>query len=195
MPHPPNFETNSFPLLIFALVVRLVIGPLSLNSQASVEQSRFSMEGREIARPTQVPDEILQILRQNEYVLSCFEFLRREDEAPSQIPLSWFVGSKIHLDGPNEIDFVVRPRDLNESPSANRCLYGAQVIPFWVFRKMPKGFDLVLQVHEHDLTVLNTRSKGYRDIETWSSTATTQTTLIYKFDGNQYRLASKRTTE
>lgn len=183
---------RTFSLLIFAVVVRLALSPLSLNSQTSVEQSQFSMEGPRVTRPTRIPDGILQILRKNEYVLSCFEFLRRENDAPNEVPSSWFIGSRIHLDGPNEIDFVVQPRDLNESPSANRCLYGARVVPFWVFRKVPKGFDLVLQVHEHDLMVLNTRSNGYRDIETWSSTAITQTTLIYKFDGNQYRLASKK---
>jgi len=167
----------------------------SHSAQPPAEQSEFSQEVIKITRPSDAPKDVLQILRRNEYVLNCLQFLRQEDEAPDEIPSSWFVASEIHLGGPKEVDFVVQPRELGRVPAENRCLFGARVIPFWVFRNTPKGFELILEVHEHDLTVLSTRSKGYRDIETWSSTAITQTTWLYKFDGRRYVPFKRKDTE
>jgi hypothetical protein len=168
-------------LMASILFLRVAGRPLQGQASLSGEQSVFGMEMVPVAEPVVVPEDVLQILRKTNYVLTCL----KERQAPSDIPASWFVGSRIHLDGPDEPDLVVLP--------ANGCLLGANVAPFWVFRRTARGFELVLEISVHDLRVLKGRSNGYRDIETWSSTAVTHTTLHFKFNGRRYELTQKKT--
>ncbi len=158
------------------------------------EQSKFAVEGIEIAKPVRIPEAVVKILREDKYVRGCL----RQDQPSTEIPASWFVGSKIHLNESDETDLIVLPRQLSaqdNSPSENACLYGANVAPFWVFRKMPGGYVLVLGISALGLKVLSTKSNGYRDISTWSSTAVTQTTLFFRFDGHKYRLSTKKASD
>jgi hypothetical protein len=147
------------------------------NKPGSREQLVFSTEQQllPVERPVSIPEGALQALRDNEYVRTCLS----KGQTPEEIPASWFVGSEIHLDGPDEIDLIVLPN--------NGCLLGANIGPFWVFRKTPQAYELVLDVHVHDLRVLGTRSNGYRDIRTWSATAVTRTTVLFRFDGHKYQ--------
>lgn len=165
----------------------------SVEPQSTIEQSRFAVEGTEIARPVGVPESVVEILRHDKYVSDCLN----EGQQPSEIPESWFVGSQIRLNGSQEIDLIVMPRQLPlkaNAPTDNACLYGAHVAPFWVFRETANKSTLVLGLSAVGLEVLNTRSNGYRDIRLWSSTAVTQTTFIFHFDGHQY-LKYKEKTE
>lgn len=167
-------------LVTSILFLRVAGNPTQAQVSLSREQSVFGMEMVPVAQPVVVPEDVLQILRKNDYVLTCL----KGRQTPNDIPASWFVGSRIHLDGPDEADLVVLP--------ANECLLGANVAPFWVFRGTPRGFELVLDISVHDLRILKSRSNGYRDIETWSSTAVTHTTLHFKFNGTRYELTEKK---
>jgi hypothetical protein len=164
----------------------------SVEPPSTIEQSRFAVEGIEIARPVGVPESVVEILRHDKYVSGCLN----ESQQPSEIPASWFVGSQVRLNGSRETDLIVMPRQLPlraNAPTDNACLYGAHVAPFWVFRETANKSILVLGLSAVGLEVLNTRSNGYRDIRLWSSTAVTQTTFIFHFDGHRYVEFKKRT--
>jgi hypothetical protein len=157
----------------------------------SQEQSVFGMEQETapIERPVDIPESVLQILRKSEYVLGCL----REGQSPDEIPASWFVGSEIHLNGPDEIDLVAMPRMLVDVPAPNRCLVGANVAGFWIFRRVTQGYELVLEVSAHHIEVLGSRSKGFRDIRTYSSTVDTLFTVTFRFDGQKYKTHQEKT--
>jgi hypothetical protein len=69
----------------------------------------------------------------------------------------------------------------------NKCLLGANLVPFWVFRKTAEKHELVLSITALGLEVLNTKTNDYSDIRIASATAQSVRTVIFKFDGRQYR--------
>ncbi len=95
------------------------------------EQVMFAMEGVRVSRPIDLPDNALRVMRKNTTVLSCLE----QGKSPDDIPGTWFVASEIHLRTSNQFNLVVMPRQTSESPSANRCLFHAHSIPFWILIK------------------------------------------------------------
>jgi hypothetical protein len=144
------------------------------------EQWHFSSELdiTPMKRPVEVPDEVLVLLRKNSIVLrnkSCL----REAGTSDRIPSSWFVASEVHLDGPDERDLIILPK--------NGCFLGANLGPFWIVRNSPEGYRLVLSWVAHDLEVLPTRSNGYHDIRLTSATADMISTTICRFDGQKYQ--------
>jgi hypothetical protein len=149
-------------------------------------------------KPVEVPAGALQVLRDtltmDRGTLYC---IKKGGLEPDQVSASWFVGSEIHLDGPEEVDLIVRPNvfklGTRELPEAASCLLGAHVIPFWVLRNIGGRYSLLLETWVVTLGVLSSRTNGYRDIQTISSTAVTRTTLLYKMDVAQYQLAEKKT--
>src|SRR5208283_3998356 len=160
---------------------------LSQNNQGapSQEQTTFSMERIGVRQPIDIPYSVLQLLRKDKYVLDCLE----EGQDPNTITSDWFVGSKIHLNGAREIDLFVQSREQSQVPAKNRCLLGANVERFWIFRPARGRHELVLEISAHDLRVLDTRHNGYRDIETTSQTAVSTTKLLFRFDGARYHIA------
>lgn len=162
--------------------------PQGTRKPDSEEQSHFDVEyeygAHPIVHPINIRKDILEILRTDKRrVLVC---AKSKGISADQIPGDWFVGSVIHLDGPNERDLFVQPRfDLDLKPS-NRCLFGANIGPFWLFRITSTGYQLILDTDAHDLIALSTRTNGFRDVELESATATMVSTTIFKFDGRKY---------
>jgi len=164
------------------------------------EQTNFSSDAGSAQEFTRKPVEVsmgaLQVLRDtlSRGLLNC---IKGHGATPDQVPASWFVGSEIHLDGPEEMDLIVRPNvfklGTRELPEAANCLLSANVIPFWVLRNIGGRYSLLLATYALELDVLNSRTNFYRDIQTVSSTAVTRTTLLYKMDVAQYQLAEKKT--
>jgi hypothetical protein len=175
-------------VLAFVLVFVIEGGRLKNVSASSREQSQFSMEtgAVPVRSPKDLPQGALQLLREDRMILNCSQAAKMQ---PDQVPASWFVASEIHLDGSVEKDLVVQGRDLHLTPAPNRCLMGANVAPFWVLRKTRTGYSLVLSVAAHDLGVLETRSKGFRDIEAFAMTAVTGFSATYEFDGEKYQVS------
>lgn len=129
------------------------------------EQTEFSSEYDTVDHPVRLPEGVLQILKDDRHVLLA---MRGNNMPPDQLPPNaWFVASQVHLARPDEADLMVM--GVEE-------LRGADVNTFWVFRRTPGRYELVLHIAVHDLKVLDRVSKGYRDIQTWSSTAVTHTT-------------------
>jgi hypothetical protein len=173
---------NGKALLIIFVGLTEIVAETQGNKTLPTEQSLFGMEGPAIERPVTLPAGVLKILQKNDFVLTCLE----KDRSPNEIPASWFVGSEIHLDGPGQIDLIVVPK--------NGCLLGANVGPFWIFRKVRMSYVLILDVSSHDLEVLGTRWNGLRDIKIWSATVNTLTSEVFRFDGQRYITHEKKST-
>jgi len=146
--------------------------PESKSSRPS-EQRHFSAEVAGVDNPVAIPPSVLAILRQDKMVLNTLEY---EDIFSEKIPLSWFSASAIHLK-PGEADLIVMGKE---------SLAGANVVTFWVFCSTDHGYKLVLTAPAHDLIVMNTRWKGHRDIELASESAVQFSSVLCRFDGEQY---------
>ena len=161
---------------LLALLIALAIGEASAQAsrRSQKEQSHFGAEVA-IRKAAEIPTDVLSILREDKRNQTCLG----DGESPTNITSSWFVGSQIHLNGDGDADLVVTAR--------NECLLGANIIPFWVFRNTRQGHELVLSVSALGLDVLNTKTNNYRDIRTSAATARAAYTVIFKFDGKEYR--------
>jgi hypothetical protein len=138
------------------------------------------MEDKTFTRGVSVPDAVLGMLRKDERVLS---YLQAIDKTPQELTTEPFVASEIHLSGSEEKDLIVMGTD---------GLLGANVTPFWVFRKRSSGYQLVLHVFAHDLKVENARSAGMRNISTGTATSQAGTISLYKFYRGGYHLANSK---
>jgi hypothetical protein len=173
-------------LVKFCLTVLLIASTVGgAFAQASrrlrKEQSHFGAEVA-IRKPVEIPPDVLSILREDKRNQTCL----RDGESLTNITSSWFVGSRIHLSVDGDVDLVVTAR--------NKCLLGANLVPFWVFRSRPQAHELVLSVSALGLDVLNTKTNNYRDIRTGAATAQSVRTVIFKFDGKEYRPEKHATT-
>ncbi len=139
------------------------------------EQTLFGAEDDAVERPVKLPKTVLQILAKNEHVI---QYLKAERKSPDELTTESFLASEIHLDGANETDLI----------ATGIGLLRGNVATFWVFQPSPHGYKIILHTVAHDLRVLNTRSKGYRDIETGSPIAGTAQMAVYCFDRTRYRL-------
>lgn len=169
-------------LLVSATVFLMLIAstPQAVRGQHVPRgQSRFGAEIT-IKNPVEIPSDVLSILRGVKRNQTCLG----ESESADSITKSWFVGSEIHLNGRRLVDLVVTAR--------NECLLGANIVPFWVFRNTSRGHKLVLSVSALSLDVLNTRRNSYRDIRTRVATASSTYSIIFRFDGKEYRPLNRR---
>ena len=144
------------------------------SSEQQREQTSFGAE-EEIVHPVPTPKDVLQILRSN--VRN--QRLLAKEQKPDEMPASWFVTSEINLKDDSMSDLIVM--------AAEPRLLGANIVPFWIFRNTLQGHELVLTVSALSLEVLDTKTNGYRDIRTGAATAKSGYTIIFKFDGKEYR--------
>lgn len=157
------------------------------------EQSGFNYEFEidPIRRPVKPSVAALQTLSKDKLVASCLSIAGLR---PEELPGNWFVASEIHLTHLDKLDLIALPGGrLPDTPpgeiSRNACLVGANTGGFWVLRKTPRGFELVLSEMAHNLEVLKTRSHGFRDIRLYTISLRSTTIQDFKFDGKQYRLS------
>jgi hypothetical protein len=151
------------------------------STQARTEEQTVFESETKIERPVPVPDDVLRILRQDKRNQTCLG----KRESLDKIPASWFVASEIDLNYDQIPDLVV--------VAVNPCLFGANINPFWVFRKTDRGYEAALRVYALALELLKTRTNGFRDIRTSAATAVEVTTTTYTFDGRRYRPRRSRT--
>jgi hypothetical protein len=178
--------------LLMVLFVALY-SPLFARGQGKAasldEQTHFSVEQEivPVQRPEPITEELLRVLRTDDLVLKVTRGCPvAADAGNSKIEASWFVASKIHLNGRDEIAFVILPK--------KPCMNGANVGPFWIARQVAKnGYRLILDAGGLGLDVLSTKHNGYSDIEVRSATAASVSTVIFRFDGQTYRKFSAET--
>ncbi len=165
------------------------------NAPRGQEQSNFTVELEigPIQRPVQLSGTALSTLSKDKRVASCLEDAGLR---PEQLTADWFIASEIHLGGPRERDLIVQPGGpIPGTPpgevSQNFCLVGANTAQFWVLRKTPQGFALVVSQMAHDLKVLRTRTNGLRDIRLAAAVGGYYAALDYRFNGHSYEIAGR----
>jgi hypothetical protein len=153
------------------------------------QQREFSME-KEIVplrKPLPLPESAAQALKMDGAVSSC----AKDENLPNERALaSWFVASEIDLGKPDEPDLIVLPAEVFSPQTMqtppNGCFLGPYTMTFWVLGKVGPGYDVVLRVDAHDLTVLLSKWNGYHEIETSISNMRGSVTTMYRFNGRRY---------
>jgi hypothetical protein len=140
------------------------------------------MESNPVRCSVAIPKDVLEILRDEEWVQNCLD----EAQSPKEIPAAWFAASRIQLGDRQEVGLVVLPN--------YGCLLGAHSASFWIFRRTPKGYELVLNESALDLKILNSKTNGIRDVELYDANLAYQLVRLFRFDGKEYRLAKRTET-
>ena len=181
-------------ILTISCLLNTSVAAAPKGKQGRKEQISFSVEQElvPIEKPSDLPYEALQVLAKEAGVASCLE---NQGISGNKLPSSWFIASEIHLDGQNEVDFVVLPNLESEPqhhPGPAVCFLGANTGQFWIIRKTSAGYGLVLSLFTHGLGVLDSRSHGLRDVEAVTVSANGETRSLFKFNGEQYKLHSEK---
>src|SRR5208282_1683510 len=147
------------------------------------EQMRFGLE-ESVTQPVAIPDAVLAILRTDSVVITS----RCGDGQPAfNISASWFEAAQVHLNGPEEIGLLVKAKD--------GCLFGANIGPFWVFRKTQHGYELLLDVDALGVELLPSRTQGHKDISAGAVAGGKAVSVFYKFDGRKYQESGSKVEE
>jgi hypothetical protein len=174
-------NTRMFRLQSTALLVIGALLPHEAESEQakkhpSKEQIKFGLE-ESVNQPVPIPDAVLAALKTDSEVRTsrCVD----GDQPSLTVSALWFEASQIHLDGAGEIDLLVKAK--------NGCLLGANIGPFWIFRKAQDGYELVLNVSALGLELLPTRTNGHKDVSAGAVAGGEFGTVVYKFDGRRYQ--------
>ncbi len=165
------------------LLVNSALPALSQSVPKLKEQTHFSAEDEDVNHPVAIPAEVLAILARDKQVQNVLD---DQKIAPANLPSSWFSAAQVQLGSKGEQDLIV---------GSKGPIMGANISPFWVFIHDSHGCKLALSVSVHDLFVKRTRSHGYRDLELDAMTASRITTANFRFDGNEYKESSEKTTD
>lgn len=171
-------------LAVIGAVLTITTEPQQSKQSPAPEQTRFGLE--ELVRhPVRLPEAVLKILGDDGEVRSsrCVS----EDDQAQAISASWVEASQIHLDGPNEADLLVKAKD--------RCLFGANIGPFWIFKSSPQGYRLVLAVSALGVDVLRHKTNGMRDVSAGAVAGGKAVSVRFKFDGQKYAQSETKTEE
>jgi hypothetical protein len=124
-----------------------------------------------LQRPIPVPEAALKALR------------NALQATPDELPAERLQASKIHLEGSTEVDLVVP------------VLAGGHAAFFYILRPTSDGYQLIFDSGGDSMTVLRTKSHGYRDLQIEGITMAGKNvrTLIYRFDGHKYVKTSEKT--
>lgn len=161
-------------VLFLSISLFLQIGICEAQVRNGKIQRSFGAED-EVTQPVGLPDEVLKSLRADRRVLSCLE----TGQTSNDITANWFIASAVDLKGDRADDLVV--------VANNPCLFGANIVPFWVFRKASDNYQLVLAAHGLQLELLASRTRTVRNVRVHSATARKVSSKLYRFDGSAYR--------
>lgn len=134
------------------------------------EQTDFGADSQ-LERPIPVPEAALKTLR------------NALQATPDELPAEQLQASEIHFGGSTETDLVVP------------LIGGGHAAFFYILRPTSDGYQLVFDSGGDSMTVLRTRSHGYRDLQVEGITMAGKnvTTVIYRFDGHKYVKTSEKT--
>jgi len=169
------------PALSAALVVLLLFGLPGLAAPPA-DQNSFSQEGI-LENPVTLAPEVLKVLLETD---AAKEGLAYAAAAQRANPAQLFRAAQVHLSHADGADLVV----IGVCP-----MCGADNAWFWVVGSAAKNPKVILVAGGKELQVLESSSKGYRDIQSvWSSPSETDTT-VYHFNGAQYELRKRKSTK
>jgi hypothetical protein len=163
-------------LMSAAISVSVMTNSTSTNSDRQTqqegprEQTEFGADS-DLDRPIPLPKAALDALR------SALK------ATPEELPGEELKASEIHLADTAETDLIV-PR-----------LAGSHTAFFYILRQTASSYKLIFDSGGDAMTVLQSRSHGYRDVKVWGFTQAgrSQSTVIYKFNGVQYVRFSEKT--
>ncbi len=146
------------------------------------EQVSFGLE-QAVDRPVPVPDEVLIILKTDPDVITsgCL------DRSQLSGKTSLFEASQVHLSGPEEVGLLVKAK--------NACLFGANIGPFWIFRKTSQRYELLLSVSALGIEILPGKTNGFRDVSAGAMAGGKVVYVLYKFDGHKYNESGSKVGE
>jgi hypothetical protein len=167
--------------IAFFLLLAFTFSSAAQTSTKKKEQSFFNLESN-IQNRAKIPNAILNILRKDEDTQMCFQ-----REEPEEFSSDWYAASVIHLERKESADLVIMP--------TNACLWGANIGPMWVFKRVGLDYVLVLKIHALGFEVLDSRTKDVRDIKVYAASAIELYTTLCRFDGKRYRIISSKTSK
>ena len=177
-----NFSKYGALILFFGCLFIQVSGQSKKVKQTEnlKEQTSFSSEGK-ISNAVNLPPDILKQLAR--YDDGQLEKCQQDKTTHKKNAAGHFAASKINLNDDKQSDFVVQAQTL--------CFMGAHNTTFWIFtnlkQKSTVQYQLTFDIAVDFLKILNTSTKGLRDIETASHTAVELYTINWKYDGEKYR--------
>lgn len=142
------------------------------------EQMHFSAEDESVKRPVAIPKSVLTTLKNDEEIR---DVIANGDGPQLMFTTAWFRASVVHLSVMNRRDLVV---------AGAGPVGGANVNLFWIFRSTSHGYELVLKGPAHDLEILKTRWRGYRDIEMSAESSVQLFSSKFRFNGRRYMKVS-----
>jgi len=177
-------RVRSAMLLIIAALLARGAESQQTKKRPSQEQMRFRLE-ESVDQPVPIPDAVLAVLSSDSEVRAsgCVD----QGQPALKISASWFEASRIHLDGPEEIDLLVKAKD--------GCLFGANIGPFWIFKKTQHGYELLLAISALGVELLPSRTNGHKDISAGAAAGGKAVTVFYKFDGRTYQESGNKVDE
>lgn len=178
-----DFLLLQLPKLLLGVFL-LVPGTSQIGSKEHPsEETSFSMEFP-FKQPVALNEAARRTLAADK---SIADVMKDERLSIETIPEDWFQASEVHLGPRGETDLVVMGKGV---PT------GRYSAAFWILRPTPKGYEIVLAIHTHDLTLLKNKTHGLRDIAVGESYAAAGERLstgggrdsdTYKFDGQHYQ--------
>lgn len=138
-------------------------------------QTVFDLQGT-VKKEAKIPDAVIAVLKSDEIVDGCF---REKGEIIDEAKL--FAASDIDLNADGKPDLIIKAGDA--------CLFGANQGPFWVFYRMPDGYQKVLSASGLRLKVLSAKTNSFYQIEISKVVGTKPASEIYSFQRGAYRAA------
>ncbi|HEX8247077.1 MAG TPA: hypothetical protein VF599_02745 [Pyrinomonadaceae bacterium] len=140
---------------------------------ANAQQTVFELEGN-VRREVAVPAAVIAVLKSDQRVDACF---REKGEGANEA--AWFAASEIDLNGDRKMDLIIKAKD--------GCLFGANQGPFWIFQKMPDGYQQVLAAHGLQLAVLPKKINTFSQIKISKVVSQKPAGRIYSFKSGKYQ--------
>lgn len=175
---------QSNPSKYFFLLVIAIFSLTNVNGQSRKSKQTANLQGQnsfsseeKVSSPVKIPQTILKQLA--EYDDGQLEKCQQDKLTRKPNIAAHFAASKINLNDDKQPDLIVQAQTL--------CFMGAHNTTFWIFTKSNRKYDLAFDIAVDYLKILDTSSKGFRNIETASHTAVELYTINWKFDGEKYR--------
>jgi hypothetical protein len=155
-----------------------LVSSTPLNSQTPThpsEETTFS-ESDAIARPVAVPPAVADLILADLAEKNVGYGPPQRGKDPDQL----FAGSEIHLGPANELHLIV----VGVCPP----MCGADSAWLWIIRSPYKSPKIIGGASGGSFAFLRTRSEGYRDLESyWSSACNWWEKDVYRFRGSEYK--------
>lgn len=166
---------------MFAVCAYMLLGQ---KPEGSTEEQRVFSEEYPIRDSVALSPDVLRALLQDKTVKLGFE---SATTLQRQHPEQLFRAAKVRLGPPNEIDLVV---------SGIYPMSGADNDWFWIVRSVAQDPKVLLTVGGNSVTLLDSRTHGYRDLRiAWSAASGYSVEKVYHFDGEKYRVWKKKEYE